>query len=116
MRIATIELYDNEHICLPWEKADDLIVWSHEITEIEASKLIPSYCGFLFFGSVPQRCGSDCSWNHQIRVSEDRTWPLPHMLASVAFGCGIKLKDGWLTLNVDQCWCILKMRSIREPD
>jgi len=117
MRVATIHLYDNEHICLPWEKADDLTVWSHEITEMEASRLIPSCCGF-YFSREPVRCGEFCWPEHQIRVSEERAWPPPHMFASIAFGCGIELKDGWLTLNADQCWCLLKnvSKSSTRPD
>lgn len=108
MRIATIQLYENEYICIPWEKAEDLIVWSHEITEREASRLIPSCCEIFFSGNVPLRC-SDCPFIHQIRVSEEgKGWPPPHMFASIAFGCGIELKDSWLTLNADQCWCLLK--------
>ncbi|MHA1928602.1 MAG: hypothetical protein ACTSV2_08510 [Candidatus Thorarchaeota archaeon] len=111
MRIATVCLYDNEIICLPWEKVDDPIVWSHEITEIEASKLLPSFCGILIFGDSPRRCGHISCNIHQILVSEEWVWTPPHMFASIAFGCGIELKDGWLTLNVDQCWCLLKNAS-----
>ena len=108
MRIATIHLYDNEHLCLPWEKAENLNVLSHEITEMESSKLIPSFCGIYIFGDSSPRCGDDFCNDHQIRISEECAWPPPHTLASIAFGCGIALKDGWLTLTADQCWCLLK--------
>jgi hypothetical protein len=109
MRIATICLYDNEYVSFPWEKAEDLNLWSHEITELESSKLVPSFCGIIIIASddTPPRCGKFCWPEHQIRVSEDWAWPPPHMFASIAFGCGIELKDGWLTLNADQCWCLL---------
>jgi hypothetical protein len=113
MRVATIELYDNDYISLPWEKADDLTVWSHEITEREASILTPSCCEIFSIGDSPHRCSSDCPLyhKHQIQVSEECYWPLPHVLASIAFGCGLLLKDGWFTLNADQCWCLLKNAS-----
>ena len=118
MRIATVRLYDDDIICLPWEKVDDLIVWSHEITEIEASKLLPSLCGIIIIGGGPRRCGHISCNIHHIRISEEWTWSPPHMFASIAFGCGIELKDGWLTLNGDQCWCLLKnvFKSSTRPD
>jgi hypothetical protein len=116
MDIATIRLYDNEYVGLPWEKAEDLSLWSHEITELESSKLIASFCGIVIIGNddIPPRCGKFCWPEHQIRVTEDCAWPPPHMFASIAFGCGIELKDGWLALNADQCWCLLSNANDRR--
>ena len=110
MRIASVSLCDNENVNLPWEKVEGLNVWSHEITEMEVSRLIPSCCGVLIIGggNFSHRCDKFCIPEHQVRVSEERAWPPPHMFASIAFGCGIALEDGWLTLNADQCWCLLK--------
>ena len=109
-KIATIKICENESFCVLWEKVDNLNTLSHEITELEASRLIPEYCGIIVFGSnIPIRCGNEFGCQEQkIRISEECTWPLPHMFASITFGCGIELKEGWLTLNADQCWCLLR--------
>jgi hypothetical protein len=109
LRIAEVQLYDNEYVCLPWERVEDIDVWCHEITEMEAANLIPSLCGFIFIGGRERRrCDKLCIPEHQVRITEDYAWPPPHMFASIAFGCGIELENGWLTLNADQCWCLVK--------
>jgi hypothetical protein len=109
-KLATIRLYENTIVGLVWDKAEDIDVWSHEITEIEASRLIPMCCGIFVIGvgSDTLRCGEFCMPEHQLRVSDEYAWPPPHAFASVAFGNSILLKDGWLRLNADQCWCLLE--------
>ncbi|MHA1390217.1 MAG: hypothetical protein ACTSR9_17495 [Candidatus Thorarchaeota archaeon] len=74
MKIATVNLYENDYVYLPWEKVEDLNVWSHEITEMESSRLIPSCCGVLIIGggNFPHRCDKFCIPEHQVRVSEER--------------------------------------------
>ncbi len=115
MKIATVQLNDNEYVSLPWERVEDLNVWAHEITEMEATRLIHSCCDLFVIcrDDIPRRCDGFCCPEHQIKVSEERAWPPPHMFASISFGCGIELKDGWLTLNADQCWCLLK--NVKKP-